>query len=390
MAVPVSTSGKWLLASFALLALNLLHAETRVAAGIAQVVFQIGIAAPMFWMAGMIGSRERLARLLSVIFVASFLSAAIGVLQVYFPESLLPPEFSALARNLNPAIVDALSYVGPDGRLIVRPPGLSDLPGGAALAGLTTVLFAVGYVSHAGNSPLVRIASAGAAAVGMTALYLTQVRSLTVMAALGVLVYALVRLRQGRVIAGRMDRSWAARRSSPCRSCGPRRSAARRLKRGSLRSLGTGLFTTFQENRGLFLNYTFSDLALPFPFGAGLGRWGMMNVYFPDPSMWHAPPIHVEIQPTGWLLDGGLPMWICYGGALASAVAFAYRCSRGRDDDELSYLAGVVLTFQASVIALCLTGPVFNTQLGVLFWTVTGALYGTIYATRDTGEDDLG
>jgi hypothetical protein len=389
MDVPIPASGKWLLAAFALLAMNLLHAETRVAAGIAQVIFQIGVAAPMFWMPGMTGSRRRLARLLSVIFVASFFSAAIGVLQVYYPDSLLPPEFSALARSLNPAIVDALSYVGPDGRLIIRPPGLSDLPGGAALAGLTTVLFAVGYVSHAGNSRLVRIASAGAAAVGMTALYLTQVRSLTVVAALGVLVYALVRLRQGRVLQVgwlvlggtaivAMSFMWASAIGG--KTIETRFSAL----------LGTGLFTTFQENRGLFLNYTFSDLLFRFPFGAGLGRWGMMNVYFPDPSMWHAPPIHVEIQPTGWLLDGGFPMWIFYGGALASAVALAYRCARGGDDQELSYLAGVVLTFQASVIALCLTGPVFNTQLGVLFWTVTGALYGTIYATRDSAADDLG
>ena len=288
MDVPLAASAKWLLATFALLVLNLLHAETRVAAGIAQVVFQIGIAAPMFWMAGMIGSRGRLARLLSVIFIASFFSAAIGVLQVYFPDSLLPPEFSALARNLNPAIVDALSYVGPDGRMIVRPPGLSDLPGGAALAGLTTVFFAVGYVSHAGNSPWVRAASAGAAAVGMTALYLTQVRSLTVVAALGVLVYALVRLRQGRVLQVgwlvlggaaivAMSFMWASAIGG--KTIETRFSAL----------LGTGLFTTFQENRGLFLNYTFSDLLFRFPFGAGLGRWGMMNVYFPDPSMWHAP-----------------------------------------------------------------------------------------------------
>ena len=90
------------------LLLNLLHAETRVAAGIAQVVFQIGVAAPMFWMAGMVAAAARLARLLSVIFVASFFSAAVGVLQVYFPDCFLPPEFSALARSLNPAIVDAL------------------------------------------------------------------------------------------------------------------------------------------------------------------------------------------------------------------------------------------------------------------------------------------
>ena len=36
----------------------------------------------------------------------------------------------------------------------------------------------------------------------MTALYLTQVRALTVMAALGVLVFAAVRLRQGRILQG--------------------------------------------------------------------------------------------------------------------------------------------------------------------------------------------
>ena len=56
----------------------------------------------------------------------------------------------------------------------------------------------------------------------------------------------------------------------------------------------------------------------------------------------------------------------------------------------MSYLAGVVLTLQASVIALCLTGPVFNTQLGVLFWTVTGALYGAVRnATNDESDDSV-
>ena len=119
-----------------------------------------------------------------------------GLLSRWF----LPAEFSALARSLNPAFVDALSYIGPDGRPIIRPPGLSDLPGGAAVAGLTTVVLAVAYASHARNSRPVRILSVGAAAVGMTALYLTQVRSLTVMAALGVLLFAAIRLRQGRVL----------------------------------------------------------------------------------------------------------------------------------------------------------------------------------------------
>jgi hypothetical protein len=39
-------------------------------------------------------------------------------------------------------------------------------------------------------------------------------------------------------------------------------------------------------------------------------------------------------------------------------------------------LAAIVLSIQFAIIGLCLTGPVFNTQLGVLFWFVTSALHG--------------
>ena len=179
---PLPAAAKWLLAVFGLLAANLLHSETYLEAGIAQAVFQISIAAPMFWVARMIRSEARLARLLWIILAASFLSAAVGVLQVYAPDWFLPPEFSSLAQRMNPEIVNALSYVGPGGRLIIRPPGLSDLPGGAALGGLIAVVIGVAFVGRKRYHPLARAFSAVAAAVGMTALYLTQVRSLTVMA----------------------------------------------------------------------------------------------------------------------------------------------------------------------------------------------------------------
>ena len=137
------------------------------------------------------------------------LSAAVGVLQVYYPDWFLPPEFSALARSLNPAIVDALSYVGPDGRSIIRPPGLSDLPGGAAVAGLTTVVLGIAYLGARGPSQARQDLSVGAVAVGMTALYLTQVRSLTVMAAFGCAgVGGSLRLRQAPILQG----GWIASR----------------------------------------------------------------------------------------------------------------------------------------------------------------------------------
>jgi hypothetical protein len=387
---PLPASSKWLLAAMVLLAANLLHADTVASSGIAQVVFQLSIAAPMFWVGRFAWSEARLARLVRIIFLASLASAAIGVLQVMWPDWFLPPEFSTLARRLNPDFLDALSYVGPDGRPIIRPPGLSDLPGGAAVAGLTTVLLGVAYLSHDRAGRLFQIFAAAAAGVGMTALYLTQVRSLTAMAAIGVIVLAATRLRQGRIVTSVWVTAvggalvvasfmWAA-------SIG-----GKSIETRFAGMLETGLLTTFQESRGSFLSYTLRELLFRFPFGAGLGRWGMMDVYFKDPAAWQTPPIHVEIQITGWLLDGGILMWVFYGGALYAACRLAYTSVVDRSIEPLQYLAAIVLSFQLAVIGLCLAGPVFNTQLGVLFWTVTGALFGTRRALLHAdvaGRDD--
>jgi hypothetical protein len=386
---PWPASSRWLLASIALLGANLLHAETQLHAGLAQLVFQISIAAPMFWVGRIVSSRGRLERLLWIVFFAGLASAAVGILQVYWPEWFLPTEFSALARRLNPEIIGALSYYGPDGRPIVRPPGLSDMPGGAAVAGLTTVLLAVAAVSHERTSWIVRLLSVGASAVGMTVLYLTQVRSLTVMAAIGVLMFAAIRLRQGRV----MRSGWIALGGVALVAASFVWAAA--IGGTSIEDrysglLETGLFQTFQESRGIFLDYTFRDLLFRFPLGAGLGRWGMMSVYFDDLARWYTPPIHVEIQITGWLLDGGVLMWLCYGGALLSAVRTSYRSAVDRADESLQYVSAIVLVLQLTIVALCLTGPIFNTQLGSVFWMVTGALYGATRAARLERGDENG
>jgi hypothetical protein len=376
----------WLVAAFGLLGLNLLHAETHLLAGIAQVVFQISIAAPAFWMARAVRSEARFLRLLWVIFGASFVGAALGVLQVYYPDRFMPPEFSALGRALNPEFVHALTYIGADGREIIRPPGLSDLPGGAAVSGLMTMVLGVALAVHDHRARLVRGLCLGAAAIGMTVLYLTQVRSLTLMAVLSVWMFAAMRLRQGRIVQG----GWIA-------------IASVGLAAGSFMWAATlggetlferfsgltdrGLFTTLQESRGLFVQYTLEELLFEYPWGAGLGRWGMMQVYFGDASMWQAPPIHVEIQMTGWLLDGGVLMWLFYGGALFSALRFGYLLGIRGVSDSFQYFATVVLCFQLAIIGLCFAGPVFNTQLGIAFWTVTAALFGAAQGSQ-AGQDD--
>ena len=83
-------------------------------------------------------------------------------------------------------------------------------------------------------------------------------------------------------------------------------------------------------------------------------------------------------------------MWLFYGGALASAGRLAYVSAVDRSTDSLRYLSTIVLAFQLAIVGLCLAGPVFNTQLGVVFWTVTGALSGAVrgWNRGEPGETD--
>jgi hypothetical protein len=115
-------------------------------------------------------------------------------------------------------------------------------------------------------------------------------------------------------------------------------------------------------------------LTFEYPFGAGLGRWGMMSVYFGEPGNWQFPSLHAEIQPTGWLYDGGILMWVFYGAAIFMAMRHTYRIAIMRDH-PLHELAGMTLSVQVLIAGLCFTGPAFNTQLGILFWLMTAVVF---------------
>jgi hypothetical protein len=375
---PVHASGKWVVASLVILVLNLLHSSTHSAAGAAQVVFQLSIVAPALWMTRAVRSEAKLARLLWIVFASSALSSGIGVLQVYYPDQFLPPEFSALGREMNPDLVSSLTYRGADGQQIVRPPGLSDLPGGAAVAAMLTMALGVVLAFRHHTTVVVRGACLALAAVGMTTLLLTQVRSLALAAGASVGMFALLRMRQGRAVAGAASLAFGGALVIGAYIW------AVAVGGDTLAARFTGLFDdgvvrTFQDERGAFLSYTLSELLFEYPFGAGIGRWGMMHVYFGDSAMWDAPPIHVEIQPTGWLLDGGIPLWVAMGGAIAAGLRSSYLVAV-RADGSLQESGTAILCLQMTLLAICFTGPAFNTQLGVQFWALTAALWGPVLA----------
>jgi hypothetical protein len=371
IAVP---GARWIMAAILLLVVNLVHEETWVMSGMAQIVFQLAIAAPVFWGARAWITPSRLDRLMLLIFGANVVSAILGLLQVYYPATFLPPEFSSLAMKINPEFVNSLTYVGSGDRIIIRPPGLSDMPGGASIAGTITALLGFALAMRPHQPKMWKAIFASLAVVGLTVVYLTQVRSMVLMILGGTLVVAFVRMRRGQVAQS----GWIA-------------ASAATLVIGSFvwavtlggesvseRFVGivdSGVMQSYQENRGVFLDYTFKELLYQYPLGAGLGRWGMMNVYFGGAGNWQHPPLHVEIQPTGWLFDGGVFMWVFYPAALYVATRHSYKLAVD-PQGILNDYAEMVLVIQLLSVGLCFVGPVFNTQVGVMFWLTTAMLVG--------------
>jgi hypothetical protein len=134
----------------------------------------------------------------------------------------------------------------------------------------------------------------------------------------------------------------------------------------------------YYRNRGRFLEYTVRELVPEYPLGAGLGRWGMTNSYFGDNSDPDRAAIWVEIQWTGWLLDGGIPLIVAYLAVLGLTFRYAWRLawvggSAGRD--EIWFWSALVVGYNVGALALTFSYPVFMSQQGLELWLLNGALF---------------
>lgn len=366
---PLPPGGTAMAAALVLLTLNLLHPQTQPASGIAQLVFQAAIISPVFWASPLVDGERRLRRVLWILFACNLMGTLAGILQIYFPDQFLPAEFS---NGASTAWLRSLTFVNPAGRTLVRPPGLSDLPGGAAISGSLTALLGIGLSSRRFTPIWLRFASLAAAAAGAAVLYLTQVRSLTAMTLVGLFLMTALAFRQPRL----WNRAWIAG-AAICLVVG---SFCWATTIGGDR-IRDRLFQidaqSYGNVRGSFWRYTFGEGLELYPLGAGLGRWGMMGVYFGDPERPDSPPLWAEIQITGWLYDGGVPLWLLYGAGICASMLFLFRVA-------LSPCYGTVVPV-AATIAFCVncnivgasfSGPSFNTTMGLQYWLLVALVYG--------------
>src|SRR6266852_4125687 len=306
----------WLFGALAYLGLMLLHPTTNnLKAGLAQIVLYLAVFAPVFWAPALVRGPRHLARLLVLLFLCNGANSMVGILQVYNPAVWMPEELSAIV-TASPYGLDAVSYIGPEGRRIIRPPGLFDSPGAVCGPAMITVL--LGLFFTVSTKGIAKKLLAGALAVaGLAAIYLSQVRSslivVTIMVAAlsGLLMFQ----QKQKLKATAMLALYGVLIMAAF-------SFAVALGGQSIHDRFTTLLETdpldlFYASRGEQLEYGFRTLLLEHPFGAGLGRWGMINVHFGDPYNFKSSPIWAEVQPNAWIVDGGIILVGLYGAALA-------------------------------------------------------------------------
>lgn len=360
-------------AALLLLLINLPRTDSQLVAGFMQIVFQVSIAAPLFWAGKMVRRAEDLYRLLRWFFLLNAVGTILGALQSVDPDRYNPPDFSTHASK---EYVESLKFRRADGKIGYRVPGLSDMPGGGCVAGSLTLFSGILLMSDPRLGWLMRAFCFAMAALGAFNIYMTHVRILLLVAIGAVIVAGILMAFQGSIAQ-----------------------AARVFVAVSFITVGAFFYAvqvggkstydrfivlveegpedSFSKNRGGFLSYTFNVLLDKYPLGAGLGRWGMMYSYYRDLSYKDtASGLHAEIQLTGWLYDGGIPMWILYGGGVLVATFESLRLAAPRKGSALPALATYVFGFCVMIIANTFGSPPFNTQLGIQFWLLVGALHG--------------
>jgi hypothetical protein len=309
-------------------------------------------------------------QVLLVLWLFHTASAGVGVLQVYFPGQFQPNLSSVISEG---GLAEGLKITLASGERVFRPMGLTDLPGGAAVAGLYAFLLGFGFLLSR-RSALFRVAAPASMAVGLFCIYLSQVRSLLLMAGICAVTFGAVLGRRGelkRVLALGLvvlvvvsaSFAWAVAVGGD--------DLTSRLSTLVQENPGQ----TYHSNRGQFLEDTLTYFLPEYPLGAGPGRWGMMYYYFGDRGDTAPAPFWVELQWTAWLVDGGVPFVFVYFGAVVVACVTAWRLAVARREGALSVWAGVVLAYNIGAVALTFNYPIFLSQAGMEFWLLNALVY---------------
>jgi hypothetical protein len=369
-------SERWLLFAVAYLVVMLFHPLTNgLLAGVAQVMLYVAIFCAVFWAPAYVERPRQLVRILAIMLICNGINSVVGVLQVYDPDRWMPRELSFVYSGSRMAM-DIATYIGPDGRRIVRPPGLFDTPGAVCGAGTVAALLGLVFALER-FAWWKRLGALALSLAGISAIYLSHVRASLVVTLGMMAVYAATLAVQGE----RKRLTAFASLAGALVVVGLLGSVA--LGGPSIQERFSTLLqddpgSIYYSSRGQQLAAGFNELLDEYPFGAGLARWGMMRGYFGDPSNLDSTALWAEVQPNAWMLDGGVFLLGLYSAALLAAALFEWRLISRLFNRQDRMWAAVVIAVNIGTLALIFTFVPFATQVGLQYWFLEGALHGAM------------
>lgn len=342
-------------------------------AGLAQTTLYLAILGPIFWVGRLKLNLTSFRRLIYLLWGFHTLSSIFGLLQIYFPGQYQP--FLSTAIQDSQWGGENLKITLANGFQVYRPMGLTDIPGGAATAGFYALLFGTGITLQE-RRLIFKAAGILSGIIGLFCIYLSQVRSTLLFAIICLVTLVIILIRQGKVFQASVMSGGMVTLFTAVFSWAVAVGGKETLNRiSSLTSDNPN--EVYQQNRGHFLSDTLQNLLPQYPLGAGLGRWGPLNGYFGDNSNPFTQAIWVEIQWTGWLIDGGIPLIIAYVIALFSTFFRVWQIATDGYSDEIQFWAGLIFAYDIGALAITFNYPLFIGQGGMEFWLLNAALLVT-------------
>jgi hypothetical protein len=340
-------------------------------AGVACVFLHLAVLAPIFWVPRITIDIKTVRQVFLLFWLFNTASALAGALQVYFPGQFQP----GLASTFDEKAAETLQITLSSGLSVPRPMGLTDTPGGAAIASFYCVLLGIGFFMETSRWWFKGVLLISMA-LGLFTLYLCEVRSLVVMLVISTVAMGLPLLGQRR--PGRFVAVLAVVLAIGTLGFGLATSVAEQHVTNRFASLfASDPGTVYAENRGIFIRYTIYDLIPTYPLGAGLGRWGMIHSYFADPSHRSFAPLWAEIQWSGWVYDGGVPLMVAYAAAVLTALLCAFRIATRPDSvgGDLQKWGTVLFGYGVAALAMTFNAPIFESNSGLDFWLLNATVF---------------
>ena len=348
----------------------------------AQFLMALSILSPIFWAPQISTTPARVDQLIRILFLCGLANLILGYLQFYNPGQIDHDTYVS-GRFDPPSIplVEILRETGqwkellmerPDGQKVFRPFGLTDQPGGASIAASNCFLIAMLWVIRRG--PYWKRGLYGVVALmSMVMLYFCQSRViyLITLGGLVLLSISLFLRRDFRSLSVLMTLGLAIFVAALAWAI---RSGGENFIKRFEALVDKSATEVYGENRGMFLETTFEPTIWEYPLGAGLGHWGMMNVYFGD----RQTSLYSEIQLTAWIYDGGIPLLIAYGGATLLVIWHVFRLSLRTRDSEFAKTLCTVCSMAAGILASTFSGMPFITPMGLQFWLLVGVTIGAV------------